>query len=188
MIPRQEMSSGTLLAEAFLAETKQALDQEYRRIRHSLDQLGEEEIWRRPSAEVNSPGILVRHLCGNLRQWLLHGLGGTPDVRDRPSEFEDTRQPRRDILLAELSEILESGKDLLDALNAARLLERVRIQGFETNLLAAVYSTVTHLEGHALQIAYITHLCRGQAYEPFWKPANPEQGGAPATDTSPKAV
>ncbi len=56
------------------------------------------------------------------------------------------------------------------------LLESRSIQGFDTNVLDAIYSTVTHLEGHGLQIAYITHLLTGDAYVPFWKPENEAQG------------
>src|ERR1700733_15745345 len=49
--------------------------------------LTEEQIWRRQGAYENAVGDLVLHLCGNARQWIMHGVGGAPDVRGRDAEF-----------------------------------------------------------------------------------------------------
>jgi len=35
----------------------------------------------------NTVGNLVLHLQGNVGQWIIHGIGGAPDIRDRPVEF-----------------------------------------------------------------------------------------------------
>jgi hypothetical protein len=59
------------------------------------------------------------------------------------------------------------------------LLERRRIQGFETTVLAAIFDTVSHFVGHQHQIVYITRLRLGDAYRFQWAPATLEQG-APA--------
>lgn len=164
------------IAQAFIEETRQALAQEFRRIAHCLRQLNEEQLWRRPNPHVNCIGNLILHLCGNLRQWFLHGIGGEEDVRDRPSEFAATEPISREGLQTSLDDLFARIDALLKTLPQGILIARRRIQGFDTNGLAAMYSTITHLEGHALQISYITHMLTGDRYEPFWKPANPEQG------------
>lgn len=164
------------IGQAFLRETRQALAQEHRRIAHCLRQLDENQIWQRPGPEVNSIGTIIVHLCGNLRQWFLHGIGGALDVRNRSSEFAGAATIPKQELLAALSELIEEIDVLLQGVPTSALLEPRRIQGMEMDGLSAIYGTVTHLEGHALQISYVTHLLVGDRYEPFWKPANAEQG------------
>ncbi len=167
------------VAEAFIGGTRQALAQEFRRIAHSLRQLDEEQAWQRPTPHVNCVGNLILHLCGNLRQWFLHGIGGEEDARDRPSEFAATEALSKDRLQSALDDLFARIDTLLQAVPHSVLVEPRRVQGVDTNGLGAMYRTITHLEGHSLQIAYITHMLTGDRYEPFWKPENPEQGANP---------
>ncbi|HIJ65311.1 MAG TPA: DUF1572 family protein [Candidatus Hydrogenedentes bacterium] len=173
MIARSEFAE---LANAFLEETKAAIAQEYRRIQHCFEQLTDEQIWLRPAPHVNAIGTIVRHLCGNMRQWFLHGVGGEEDVRCRPAEFADAAPIPRKELLEQFADLLRDIYDTLDAFDGSRLLEGRQIQGSDTNVLSAIYSTVTHLEGHAQQIVYITHLYLGEKYLPFWRPESAAQG------------
>ena len=46
------------------------------RIERCLGMMSEEEIWWRPNSSSNSVGNLVLHLNGNVRQWVVSGLGG----------------------------------------------------------------------------------------------------------------
>src|SRR3984885_16043128 len=52
-----------------------------------VNKLTDEQVWRRQGAYENAVGNLVLHLCGNARQWIMHGVGGAPDVRGRAAEF-----------------------------------------------------------------------------------------------------
>jgi hypothetical protein len=74
----------------FLEHTNIMIDHIFERIIHYLDQLEEEHIWYRPDNSVNSIGIILNHLCGNLRQWIISGIGGLKDIRNRPLEFSDS--------------------------------------------------------------------------------------------------
>ena len=47
----------------------------------------EEDLWWRPNKASNSAGNLVLHLCGNARRWIVAGVAGAPDTRDREAEF-----------------------------------------------------------------------------------------------------
>ena len=42
-----------------------------------------QQVWWRANESMNSVANLVLHLAGNLRQWIVHGVGGAPDVRQR---------------------------------------------------------------------------------------------------------
>ena len=57
------------------------------RIERCLKLLTEDEIWWRPNESSNSAGNLALHLAGNVRQWIVSGLGGAPDHRVRDEEF-----------------------------------------------------------------------------------------------------
>ncbi|MGH9651714.1 MAG: hypothetical protein ACRD3I_14770, partial [Terriglobales bacterium] len=56
------------------------------RIARCLSLLSEGEIWWRPHRTSNSVGNLLLHLEGNVRQWIISGLGGAPDRRERDTE------------------------------------------------------------------------------------------------------
>ena len=62
--------------EAFLAEAQRSLGKHHLpRIVNCLEILSDEQIWWRPNAASNSIGNIVLHLCGNVRQWIIAGLG-----------------------------------------------------------------------------------------------------------------
>ena len=65
-----------MLAEAFRKEAVSGFEKYLPRIVDCLQLLSEEEIWWRPNEASNSAGNLVLHLCGNVRQWIISGLGG----------------------------------------------------------------------------------------------------------------
>ncbi len=56
-------------------------------ITRCCDQLTEEQMWWRGGEHENSVANLLLHLAGNMRQWIMHGIAGQPDVRERDEEF-----------------------------------------------------------------------------------------------------
>ena len=59
----------------FLEQTNIVINNASEIIIHCLNQLEEEHIWYKPDNSVNSIGIILNHLCGNLRQWIISGIG-----------------------------------------------------------------------------------------------------------------
>lgn len=116
----------------------------------------DEQFWRRQGRHGNSVGNLCLHLEGNVRQWILAGIGGAPDARDRPAEFASGPQPR-DEVLDRLDATARAAADLVDALDAATLLEVRTFQGrFDRDVLGAVLHVLEHFTGHAYQIYAFT--------------------------------
>jgi len=73
---------------AFLRHARFRLRGDYQvKITAAVTELTDEQIWWRPNDASNSVGNLILHLCGNARQWIVSGVGGAPDTRDRASEF-----------------------------------------------------------------------------------------------------
>lgn len=165
------------LGPAMLAESRRTLAHALAKIEHCLAQLADEDLWWRPQPTHNSIQNIMLHLCGNVRQWIVHGIGGAPDVRNRPLEFSD-REPRpKHELVAQLRGTIAEASAALAAFPAERLLERCRIQGFETTRLAAIFETVSHFVGHTHQIVYITRMRLGDRYRFQFVPQGKEQGG-----------
>ena len=74
----------TELTHPLIAQAEHVLRQVYLpRITTCLAHLSAEQIWWRPNKASNSVGNLVLHLTGNVRQWIISGLGGAPDLRER---------------------------------------------------------------------------------------------------------
>ena len=160
----------------FLNETNRRIDIAHERIIHCLGQLKEEHIWNRPNPNVNSIGIILNHLCGNLRQWIISGIGVAKDVRNRPLEFKDDAKLSKAELLNEFKRTINDCKDAIESFDPDDILEVRRIQEFDRTALRAIYGTITHLEHHTGQITYITRLLIRDQYKLRWVPQTKEQG------------
>ena len=146
------------------------------RIKHCLGQLTDEQVWWRPRPALNSIGNLILHLRGNVRQWVVAGLSGGADSRDRPAEFAVRGPIPKGELLRQLEAVVDEARAVLARLTARQLLEARRIQGFDVTGLAAVFDTVPHFRGHTQEIVSLTRLQLGDAYKFAWAPTTPEQG------------
>jgi uncharacterized damage-inducible protein DinB len=150
------------IARLFLKEADSRFKQYLSRILRSLNEMTDEEIWWRPNEASNSAGNLALHLSGNVRQWMVSGLGGAPDIRKRNSEFgERGPVPRRE-LVARLRETVGEARRVLRGLTPADLKRRHTIQGFHVTGLEAVSHVYEHFSHHAGQIIYITKMTQGK--------------------------
>ena len=132
------------------------------RILECLRMLSEEDIWWRPHSTSNSAGNLALHLSGNVRQWIISGLGGEPDRRERDKEFAERGPlPRRALLTRLRGTVVEAG-NVLEKLGADELIRVYSIQGFRVTGLEAVAHVVEHFAYHTGQIIYITKLRLGE--------------------------
>jgi hypothetical protein len=146
------------VASEFLDYSAGKLDLYLSRIETCLDKLTPEQIWARQSENENAVGNLVLHLEGNIRQWILGGVGGQPDIRDRYAEFEARAGSSGAELKARLRATVEEAVAVVRGFPEGRLTERIRPQGSDVSALEAVYQVVQHLAGHAFQIILLTKL------------------------------
>jgi uncharacterized damage-inducible protein DinB len=138
------------------------------KIRLSVEMLSDEDLWWRPNPASNSIGNLILHLAGNIRQWVVSGIGGAPDERRRDEEFQaDVGYPGPE-LLAHLEKALGEVGDVLEGLDPEDLLEARTIQGIDTTVLDALYHVVEHFSTHTGQIVYLTKLRTGRDLG-FWE-------------------
>lgn len=165
------------LPSLFLAEARGTFVRYERSITRCLTQLTDEEIWWRPNSASNSVGNLVLHLCGNVRQWIISGIGQTPDVRERDKEFAEREMIPRAKLVAHLRATMREADRVLDRASAEALAGEHAIQGYRLNGLVAICRVYEHFSYHAGQIIYITKLKRGKdmkfTHLPPYKPRKP---------------
>jgi hypothetical protein len=164
------------LAVVVGAAAAHELDSALLRIKHCLGQLTDDQVWRRSQPSLNSIGNLILHLCGNLRQWVVAGLGGAPDKRNRPAEFAERGSVPKEELVRNLEAVVEEAKRVLAGVDARLLAEPRRIQGFDVTGVVAIFDSVPHFRGHTQEIVHMTRLQLGDAYTFAWMPTTPEQG------------
>src|ERR1700730_7861937 len=109
------------LAAVVGAAAAHELDSALNRIKHCLGQLNDEQAWRRSQPSLNSIGNLILHLCGNLRQWVVAGVGGASDVRNRPAEVDERGPIPTAELLRRLEMVVEEAKRVLANVDARQL-------------------------------------------------------------------
>ena len=172
------MTAGDLAA-AVRTEAASELTKAHDRIKHCLGQLNDGQVWWRSNPSLNSIGNLILHLCGNVRQWIIAGLGGAADIRDRPAEFAERGPISKNELLRTLDAVVAEAKEVMGQLTASQLVQLRCIQGFNVTGLGAIFSTIPHFRGHTQEIIHMTRLQLGDAYRFAWKPATPDQGAAP---------
>jgi uncharacterized damage-inducible protein DinB len=141
--------------------SKLLTDQHLPRIERCLAQLSDEEIWWRPNPECNSVGNLMLHLAGNVRQWLISGVGGAADRRQRQQEFDERRPIPREELFSGLKGTVEEATAVLASISPRSLRERRQIQGRDVTVLEAIYHVVEHFSMHTGQIILLTKMRKG---------------------------
>lgn len=152
----------TTPSERFISCAREFLVEEYLpKIERCLERLTDEQIWWRPNEESNSIGNLVLHLCGNARQWIVSGVGGAPDGRERDAEFARRDVIERGELLTLLRTTLRDVEGVLKTLTPETLLARRAIQGSDVDVLEAVFHVTEHFSMHTGQIILQTKLLTG---------------------------
>lgn len=146
------------------------------KIKHCLDQLSDEQVWWRPREKMNSIGNLLLHLTGNVRQWIIAGVGTSNDVRNRSAEFSEKGPIPKAELLQQLSQVVAEAKSVLTDATAVGMLQIRPIQGFEITGWEAIFDCLPHFKGHTQEIICLTRMQLGEAYQFHWQPETPEQG------------
>lgn len=132
------------------------IDEGVFRIRKCLTMVTDQQIWYSHNKNTNSIGSLILHLNGNVRQWLIKGIGGMPYKRYRDSEFDRENLKSREDLMEILSDLeADIAKISLDKIV---LKEQVTIQGIKEPFLGVIIHVIEHFSYHVGQITLLTKL------------------------------
>jgi len=150
----------------------QEFDEALRIIAHCLDQLNDDQTWWRPSESMNSIANLLLHLSGNVRQWIVSGVGGAPDVRKRQEEFDQRDSTPKHHLMTILTTAVDAAKTALAGTSAADLLRTRTVQGNDVTGIKAIFHATAHFRGHTQEIVHMTRCQLGHTYEFDFVPRN----------------
>jgi len=154
------MSQENAVAENFLAYASRRMHDCSATIAKCCEQLNEEQMWHRGGEHENSVANLLLHLEGNIRQWILHGIAGHADVRERDAEFSLTPTTDSAAARARFNATLEEAAAVIATLPPARLLEIIDPQPTGTwrhcTILEAIFKVVGHVDHHTGQIILLT--------------------------------
>lgn len=157
------------LADGVVREFERRMVEEYvPRIGRCVAMLSEAQVWQRPGPGCNSVANLLLHLEGNVRQWILSGLGGATDHRHRDAEFAAEAgaagMPHPSEMVARLEATVREAAAVVRGLQPEQLLQRVDFQGglYTDTALAGVLHVLEHFSGHAGQIYAWTKQLTGE--------------------------
>ncbi len=151
------------LARAFLDQSRTYLKGEYLpRIEKALESLSEDDFWWRPNAASNSAGNLVLHLAGNVRQWIVHGIGGAADVRERDKEFAADGGISKADAIARLQSSVNDACAIFESMDIHDLEDSYTPQAQQATGFEAIYHVVEHFSMHVGQIIWIAKARSGE--------------------------
>jgi Protein of unknown function (DUF1572) len=147
---------GEQITADFLSVSCRKLDDMNGHVGTCLKKLTDEQVWQRQGDYENAVGNLVLHLCGNARQWIMHGVGGAPDVRVRDAEFSADSGVSGTELIALFSTTMSEAKQVIATVSADRMVERIVPQGRDVSVMEAICQVVGHVQQHVGQIILVT--------------------------------
>jgi uncharacterized damage-inducible protein DinB len=135
---------------------RRIIEEGYARIEKCMSQLSTEDIWYIPNENSNSMGNLAMHLNGNVRQYIVSGIGGVKDIRQRDSEFDKTNKKPISEILKDLKMTIEKSYNVITQLDENVLTEKRKVQGFDETVLSIIIHVIEHFSYHVGQITYFT--------------------------------
>ena len=167
------------ISGAFIDRSRKLLTDSYLpRIERAVERLSIENLWWRANPESNSIGNLILHMNGNVRQWIVSGLGGDKDIRERQKEFDAQSGADGAELVQHLRATVDAADRVLSSIDASTLVERRRIQSYDVTVMQAIYAVVEHFSMHTGQIILLAKMFKGDlrlydvsggAPRPTWK-------------------
>jgi hypothetical protein len=152
----------TDISHAFIDQSRTLLIDSYLpRIEQAVHGLATENVWWRANDQSNSIGNLILHLDGNIRQWIVSGIGGASDVRTRQGEFDQRDGWSGPDLTRRLRDTIEEADAVLAKVDPAHLLQSKRIQSYDVTLMRAIYAAVEHCSMHTGQIILLAKMWKG---------------------------
>jgi uncharacterized damage-inducible protein DinB len=147
-----------MIESEFIRVAIVSLEQFCGRIEVCVGKLTAEQVWGRGGENQNAIGNLLLHLSGNVRQWIVCGIGGAKDTRVRSEEFAERRSIDPATLVARLKTTVKEAEEVMRGLSADQLMERISVQGYDVTKLEAIFHVVEHFSGHTFQIIFATKL------------------------------
>lgn len=141
---------------------KRVFEESYERIYKCFQLLNDEELWRSPNGNIPAVGNLILHLCGNARQWILSGIGGIHDNRNRDQEFIVHTNIKKSDLVFLLENLKSNLRETLRKMPDTEISKIHSIQGFQVTGFSMIIHVIEHFSYHTGQITTLTKLVKNK--------------------------
>lgn len=149
------MSKESLTRE-FTSYAVVKLRDHFAQVRRCAGMLSEVQLWYRANEHSNSVANLLLHLTGNIRQWIIGGIGGKEIARERQGEFDARGGMTREEMVGPLEAVIEDACAVMRKMSEQDLAKEYEIQEYTTSGIAAVMHVVEHFAFHTGQIITTT--------------------------------
>lgn len=144
--------TGTSFAQEFRNEACHRMQESRDKILACLEHFDDQSIWERANDNSLSMANQVLHLCGNITQYILSGLGGRPDQRQRDDEFSTRSGFTKQELAEKFLRVAEAAIAEVAGCPDEKLMLRRTIQGFHLSGMGMILHVVEHWSYHTGQI------------------------------------
>ena len=146
--------------EEFIGQAIHRIDENTQKLATCMQELNENEIWKRPNLHSNSVGNIILHLCGNIRQYAISSLGNSKDVRERDKEFSADGGNSGPELFRKLTDTIEQAKSVIQSTTEKELLRERKVQGYTHSVIGIILHVTEHYSYHTGQIIFWTKLLK----------------------------
>lgn len=148
-----------IIHQQFIDKSRSYLSDNYlAKIEKAITPLSVDDLWWRANEASNSIGNLMLHLAGSTRMWVVHGVGGAVDTRDRQAEFDERNHLSAAELLERLRASLTEADAVMAACTAEQLSDSREVRNKPITGLAAIYHAVEHFAMHTGQILMLAKM------------------------------
>lgn len=149
-----------MVVDELKLEVARRLEEGATRIETCLSMISQDEVWQKPGTQLSSIGNLVNHLCGNISQWVLKGLGGKEYVRQRSREFREMTGELPSILAIKTRTTIDQACSVVSQLAESDLEREYTTQGFQETGVGILLHAVEHFSYHVGQITFYVKLTK----------------------------
>ena len=139
----------------------------------AMEQVTDDQLFVRLDDEMNSIGLIIKHMAGNMRsRWtdFLTTDGEKPD-RNRDTEFVEPPKTRP-ALMQTWNEGWQRVFDALEPLTDADLERKVSIRGEPHSVMQAINRQIAHYAYHCGQIVFLAKHFRASEWTTLSVPRN----------------
>ena len=140
----------------FIQQSIYRIGESMERVNKCVEELTEKELWESPNEHSNSIANLILHLCGNVRQYIISGVGGANDTRIRDEEFSICEGYSKIQLLDKFDKTITEAKEIIKQCPSESLKTIYHVQGFQLSGVGIIIHVTEHLSYHTGQIAFWT--------------------------------
>lgn len=148
--------------QEFIDTATNYIDENTEKLNTCFNELEEADLWRRPNEYSNSPGNLILHLSGNIRQWVISSLGNIEDSRQREKEFAADGGYSKSELMEMLFSTVEEAKKIITNMDSKEILKKRKVQGQSYSGIAIILHVTEHYSYHTGQIIFWTKLLKNK--------------------------